>query len=296
MNMAKPRKKLAPRLYTYEKLESLLRLHGAGKRSHRLYNCIAVNRHDPYIQIVYCAKSLRVVLATVGRGSNGDTVYTVPGMGSRGKTPESAAAIRKWRQYVPVFTPCDGKPFAAGTFRHWRVRDGVATWCERKPGTWMHVPRSVDVTPDKWADVNAKMYPNFPRRCKFFATRLRKALAAGPPAVMSLLSLRSSRDTNPLWNIVCAHGDGPRLSVCTPPTATQDGRRLLVTVLLHDKDSRQHHHIDGDYGIKHNQFIALEDGKALRGNCLRWKCSKDAIAGIAEWIIGDNYIPGPDSY
>lgn len=285
--MARRRKKLPPRLYTYEQLESLLRLCRKGTRSHVLYGCVAVNRKDPFIQICYSSKKARVVLATVGRGSDGDTVYTVHGVGLRAKTPEEAMAIRKWKQYVTVFTPSDGTRVAKNACQHWRVRDGVATPCVLKPGTWKHSPRGIDVPTEKWAATYAASFPNFTRRCRVFATRLRKALEGGPPSVVSLLQPPWS-EQSPLF----MSRKGAFLHVCTPPTATQDGRRLLVCVDMHDGESRRHHHVDGDYAVKHSQFLALEDGKRW-ADLMRWKCSKDAIVGIQEWVLGCIHIPGP---
>jgi hypothetical protein len=86
---------------------------------------------------------------------------------------------------------------------------------------------------------------------------------------------------------------GASLHVCTAPTPRKDGKRLLIKVGPYTDEGRTHHHVDRDYARKHSQFFAVEEGESWRNGGMRWKCRKDAIIGIKEWVLGDIYIPGP---
>jgi hypothetical protein len=274
-----------------------MRLHAAGKRSDVLRGRVIAHDGGIGFVIQYSGEKTKVDLATVYLGAGGDTVYAVTQPVRSGTDDKSRQAwrlaCRKWREYVPLFTPSAGEPTSEA--RYWRVRDGAATPCPVKPGVW-RTPRPwtsrISRTRDEWAETYAAMYPKFPRRCRLFVTRLRKALAHGPEATASPVGDGGEFVGSRHLPSTFVRQRGPRLCVCTAPTATQDSRRLWVKIWMHDLESRTHHHVDGDYGYKHNQFYAVEEGKTWT-DVMRWKCRKDAIVGIQEWVLGCIHIPGP---
>lgn len=294
-------KKLRKKVYTYEQLEAILVARKKGRRkTTALYGSVLVrgtypDRHS--IEIAYYTDRITVPLARVYRAADGASVYWVlppPDLHRRRKDYwiyKRTADI--WKRYIRVFTPYDApRVFSHPTLRY-LVSGGVATPVSEMPGCWQSFPRgTVALEPGQWATEflrSARKYHTVTRRARVFATRLRKTLEDGPPTVTQVF--------DPL------HGDrahipfvGAQLHVCTAPTRTQRGKRLLIKVGPYDDAGRTHHHVDGDYARKHSQFFAVEEGKSWRDGGMRWKCSKDAIAGITEWILGDLYIPGPDSF
>jgi hypothetical protein len=280
MNMARRRKKLAPRLYTYGQLESLMRLFYAGKRTTILYGGVAVGARPnagglPYLEITYSAANWYITLARVYRGDGDSTVYAVVG------PPRNAdPAVRKrqlfaWKRYAPAFTPHREKRLIAGGISVWyRVRDGVVTHCPSRPGVWLHPPRRAGVYDRQWGKCN----PYLAYRSRALIARLRKGAAVEPGCV------------------ICAHGETVDFGIYTAPTASRDGKRLIVRPRMHNDVSRRLHHIDGDYAIKHVEFVGMEDSQHVFNASHRWKCSADARNGIVEWLLGDIYIPGPDSF
>jgi hypothetical protein len=298
MSMAKRAKRLGRRVHTYEQLEAILVAWKKGRRKNTyLYGGVMVRGTYPdrnAIEIAYATDRTSVPLARVYRAADGDSVYWVlppPDLHRKRKDPLIYTKTTDiWKRYVRVFTPYDEpRVFSDSTLRY-LVSGGTATHVYDMPGYWKSFPRgTVALEPNQWASEflkSARKYHTVPRRARAFATRLRKALEDGPPAVTQVF--------DPL------HGDrahipfvGATLHVCTAPTKTQRGKRLLVKVGPYNDEGRLHHHVDGDYALKHCQFFAVEEGKSWREGGMRWKCSKDAISGIKEWVLGDIYIPGP---
>ena len=296
--MSVTQKKLRKKVYTYEQLEAILHARKTGtRRSTSLYGSVIValaQRPPCAIAIAYDTDRLVVPLAYVYRAANGDTAYSVvsPDRYYRKENPARyKTRLATWKRYVRAFTPYDERRVFADDIRmHYIVRDGVATHVPRLPGVWQHVPRGLLPEPKNWAKpFERRKYKTLARRCRLFATRLKRALADGPPCVVQVFDeLHGYHAHIPFV--------GATLHVCTAPTAEQNGKRLLIKVGPYDDAGRTHHHVDGDYARKHSQFFAVEEGKSWREGGMRWKCSKDAIAGITEWILGDLYIPGPDSF
>lgn len=298
MTMAKRKKPLKQRLYTYERLNARLFKHvRSGKSEHQVYlygkvgfGYAAGGRMLHGIDISYRGKHGNIRLATVYRLLDGGTMYTVHGIGlRRNKSKSVRHNIAMWKRYAPAFTPQTTRLYA-GAEQHYLVRDGTVTPLAAPLGAWLTMPSAMCPKPNDWpcgVGFNRGKFrslQNFPRRCKLFATRLRKSLAEDGQGEVQL---RNWHDWGNHWR-----PEGNTLHVCTPPSTRRDGRQLVVHIAMHDAESRHYHHIDGDWGLKHCQFFALERGKD-KSHMLRWKCAKDAINGIKEWIIGDIYIPGP---
>ena len=274
--MAKRRKKLAPRLYTYEKLESLMRLFHAGKRSTVLYGGVVVGARPsgdpPCLEITYSTSKWWIALARAYRGADGATVYAVTGPPRSVDRDMRRQQVAAWKRYVPVFTPHQEKRLLPSNVWSWYlVRDGVATPCVSRPGVWLHPPRRHERYDHNWGT----LHPHLSRRAKLFAGRLAKATADLPGCM------------------VRGEGDDVDIVVYTPPTQRSDGRKLTIVPRQHGDESRCFHHIDGDYAFKHLEFLGLEKNCTEWRPKYRWKCSKDAINGIVEWVLGDIYIPGP---
>ena len=309
------KKVLTKRVYTFEQLtERWLRWHkravAAAAGGWVSCDCplrggMIVTGHftKHYLLLRYESKQFSFDLARVYRASGGDTVYEVCGVGfhpaatiaaAKDKRAKQMALWRKaWRRYAPMFTPVEeGGPTLGAVAVYYRLHDGVATPCGRvdntgpdRTGVWLS--RTVvysSPTPAEWA-AEYPAYPNFPRRAAVFYTRLRKEVVDA-----GIGEAKPMRGEPMGWR--GEPGPGLRFEVCSPPSRHRNGRRLLVSMAMYDKEGREFHHVDGDYAPQHSQFFALEDGKS-RAEMVRWKCVADALVGIKEWIIGDIYIPGP---
>jgi hypothetical protein len=301
MSMAR-KKALKPRVYTFGQLDTLChRTHQrTGQFHHRLYGNVSVFPYFPcgnYFAIHHQSKNGIGTIARVFRMSDGDTGYVVFGGGSRKVRRADPKVAAQWTRYAPAFTPIpQGQRLYEGERLGFRVHNGVAMPCELShkgvaswpTGSWLAAPQCNRPKRDVWAlgtkECNAQ-FPNFIRRAKVFATRLKAALAEGPPCVMQLF------EADHEYALMRCRSDGVMLHVCTPPTRTQDGKRLVVHMTMHDASSRTLHHVDGDYAIAHSQFSGIEPGQVWR-RAMRWKCAKDAIVGIKEWVMAQLYIPG----
>lgn len=296
MTMAKRRKPLKQRLYTYEQLNAKFfrKIRGGARGPHdvALYGRVGLDyrgggRMRNGISIVYRGKHGTIRLATVFRLLEG-TMYTVHGIGKQRNKKLVRHQIDLWQRYAPAFTPQTMRLYE-GEERHYLVRDGKVTPIGEPLGAWLTMPSTMVPKPREWSwggpnlQHKFRSLQNFPRRCLLFATRLRKSLADDGQGEVQLRNWHDWGNWRP---------EGNTLHVCTPPSTRRDGRQLVVHIAMHDAESRKFHHIDGDWGIKHCQFFALERGKD-RSHTMRWKCARDAINGIKEWIIGDIYIPGP---
>jgi hypothetical protein len=241
-----------------------------------------------------------IPLASVFALSDGDTGYIVRGVGRVGDNKEAdLAAIKIWQRYVGVFTP--HRPpirFEASFIKRYRVsKDGVSSDGNVYPGVahpifagcWWTMPTANRPDWNRWLHGwgdEFKTYPKYLARSRRFANDLRKRLAGGPTAVVQLLNRTEGNRF---------HGrEGLQLHVCLPPTRTQQGKRLIIQGSMHDLESRHFHHVDGDYGPRHSQYFAWLQGDP-KEKVMRWKCSKDALNGIVEWVLGSIYIPGPEN-
>jgi hypothetical protein len=323
MTMARRRKTLRKRVYTYEQLDAKgLRWTKKTARSGStplygddryapLYGSVRIwdgewpywlrmqhgkKRIAPGVSIRYKPKrmDMSLVLAYVYRAADGATLYVVPGLGkSRNKKPEVRQRIAAWKRLVPAFTPHDGSRLLQHEYAMYLLKDGQANRLDKPVPIWLSDPKAWCWDARAWKQGEAhgnnwgRLYPLFPRRCLLFATRLRKALQDGPACEVQLTK----------WHGWGDHWGGPKgnsLTVCTPPAGGRDGRSLTVHIAMHSSESRSFHNVDGDYGCKHCQFFAGEGMMTLvNKKLMRWKCRKDAIVGIQEWVLGCIHIPGP---
>lgn len=318
--MAKRRKKLKQRVLTYDEITS--RISRAKKKDSKSRMCGAVLYGSVTAQVTALNanfyeigwwgnlrraggpdKSERVAFARVFRLSDGDTGYVVmPISRARKNNKRDAARLKVWKRYVGVFTPHDPSHRLFNLAVGYRIRNGVATRCEVENDTMAHpfpagcwqsltpVNRPAvsywaggGFTPGQPDKVPYGLYPKFIARCRRFHSDLKKQLADGPQAVVQLL--HKSEVTGRI-------AMGNSLHVCLPPTRTKHGRRLIVSALMHNDESRRFFHIDGDYSPRHSQYFALDVMRP--GELMRWKCGKEALVGIKEWVLGSIYIPGPE--
>lgn len=238
-----------------------------------------------------------VTLARVYAMSDGDTGYLVTGVGAaRKRSKAGEAEVKVWKRYASVFTPFPkGRLLTEGQSAGYRLHDGTVTEWNDTTAHWQTMPTCNRPEPSYWAGggftpgqpdkVPYGLYPKFIARCRRFHSDLRKQLADGPQAVVQLLHKDEVRSV--------FSGLGNALQVCLPPTRTATGRRLIVAAAMHSAESRKHFRIDGDYSPRHSQYYAWDDSQP-RSSIMRWKCGKDALVGIKEWVLGSIYIPGPE--
>ena len=315
--MAKRRKKLTPKILTYGEIDARITRH---YKKHKNANCTVPLYGSVVVRIpatncnhfeIRWYGNLRpaggpdieasIPLASVFALSDGDTGYIVRGCGKpRAHTTANDASIKIWKRYVGVFTPHDitTGSLREGDARQYRVSKGgictAGTLTSKTvahpifPGCWWSMPTANRPDWKRWLhgwDDQYKGFPKFLARSKRFATDLRKRLAGGPTAVVQLLHRNEGASFQ--------GREGLQLLVCLPPTRTTDGRRLVIQGSMHDKESRQFHHVDEDYGPRHSQYFAWVHGESA--GVMRWKCGKDALNGIVEWVLGSIYIPGPEN-
>ena len=311
--MAKRRKKLKQKILTYGEIDARIaryyKKHKNPDCSVTLYGGVSVRIpaiNSNHFQIVWEGKLHRagdtvgLVLARVFALSDGDTGYVVSGVGkARHNTDEEAAEIKVWRRYVAAFTPHDPKERIL--FKRsvaYRIRDGKAVRLTDfpmaylahpvMPGCWWSMPTANRPDWKRWQyayEDEFKTFPKFLARSKRFANDLRKRLADGPTAVVQLLHRNEG-----------ARFDGRgglQLHVCLPPTRTKEGQRLVIQGSMHDKESRAFHLVDSDYAPRHSQYFAWQQGSP-KSQVMRWKCGKDALNGIVEWVLSSIHIPGPE--
>lgn len=305
--MAKRRKKLRRRLYTFEQLErKIVRAIAADRKPERLYGNVILSGDYAKIDIVYQRTQGKALLASVFRMSDGDTGYVVHGYGRVRNTGNTQRFAHAWMRYAHVFTP-----IAKGH----RLPHRRAIVFRLRNGEPQEVSRHTDVTPDeflpagcslevcKWRTIKPKdwisessldLFPRFKARALAFYRSLRKRLSAGMPAEVQLTDCYESNALMEFRRRAIAHGRmfGICLAVSTPPTRTQTGRRLHVLVRMHDKDSRAATGVDFDYGTLHCHVLAVEYGQPYSSR-LEWKSARAALVGIHEWVNGTLYIPGP---
>lgn len=316
------KKTMRSRVYTFGQCDTLMHRYVSaptkGQPFKRLRGNVFLSgqwNHN-YFAIRYLGERLRVTLARVYRASDGDTLYEVYGVGhpaaadralskDRDKRTKELALWRKvWRQYAPMFTPIPPTARLGAIIACYRVHGEVAVPCgppavpgRPAPGTqgvWLARPQCYQQKRDVWSAEFARRLigtmekGGFARLGWRFFNRLKKEIGSENMGVVQLVWDHECDSLGSRWK-----QPGLCVSVCTPPSRTRNGRRLVVKMAAYDTQSdRQFHRADGDFALKNAQFFALEDG-AKRSEMLRWRCVKDAIVGIKEWIIGDIYIPGP---
>lgn len=313
--MAKRRKKLTPKILTYGEIDARIARY---YKKHKNPDCTAplygsVMARIPalnsnHFHVVWSGNLRRaggpsvnrvIRLASVFALSDGDTGYIVRGIGKiRNNTEEDHATIKIWQRYVGIFTPhsppirmAEGWSMSYRVGREGTSTDGTAVKSMAHPimaGCWWSLPAANRPDWQRWKyayEDEFKTFPKFLARSTRFASDLRKRLADGPTSVVQLLH-RNEGARFP-------NQKGLQLHVCLPPTRTKEGKRLVIQASMHDKESRQFHHVDGDYAPRHSQYIAWEQGNP-KSQVLRWKCGKDALNGIVEWTLGSIHIPGPE--
>ena len=298
---------------TFEQLNALLRTRGQepeefgirtgwGARFARVYGSVYV-RGSPtarYLNLVRNPGKMPedgyMDIATVTSVAGGDTLYHVVGFG---KDRNAKGRINRftWRRLARRLTPYDGLK-CKGEWRYRVKQDGRFEYLP--PGTpdprpsLLYPSSLLPKGPAAWISDYAKVssYPNFINRAKRFARALRVAVDGQFGARVQLLWASHAATFQP------TEGPAVWLHVCLPPHETQDGKRLLIAIAMHDKASRQFFRVSGDYGQRHCQFLATDlDSRQMRQGWpykYQWKCQADAIVGIKEWVLGSLYIPGPD--
>lgn len=234
-------------------------------------------------------------IAQLWRVADGDTIYKVPGCSLAVRA--TTVGRSKYRTCVKRFTPRDisGRTPRELDCRWYRVRDGAATEIAKpekgRPFCWQLYPQCVVPSMKEWlAPAQRTGLVKFVARSRAFAVNLRRELGDGLPCKIQLLTRRQA----PAGGSGVSSGVPLFVHVCTPPTRSSMGRRLIVESSPHNHDSRRHFHVDGDYAIRHSQFAALETTGSARWRVVdRWPCSRDAIVGIKEWVLSTVYIPGP---
>lgn len=300
---------------TFEQLDALLRKRGQepeelgirtgwGAKFARVYGSVYV-RGSPgsrYLNLVRNPGKMPedgyMDIATVTSVAGGDTLYTVVGCG-RGTLARNHRTHRfTWRRLARRLTPYDGLK-CKGEWGYLVKKDGRFEYLP--PGTdgprpsLLYPSSLLPNGPTAWGSDYAKVssYPNFIDRAKRFARALRVAVDGQFGARVQLLWARHAATYRP------TNGPSIWLHVCLEPHATQDAKRLLIAIAMHDEASRRFFRVSGDYGKRHCQFLAtdLDAYDMQRGGSYykyRWKCQADAIIGIKEWVLGSLYIPGPD--
>ena len=313
--MAKRRKKLKQKILTYGEIDRRIaryyKKHKNPDCSVTLYGGVsakipAINSN--HFEIVWYGNLRRaggpsvnraITLASVFALSDGDTGHLVSWVvKNRDNKDEYPAALKVWRRYVGVFTPHDPKEqLEKKDAPCYRVHNGKAVRDQSlfsfaggrmMAATWWSMPTANRPDWKRWQyayEDEFKTFPKFLARSKRFANDLRKRLADGPTAVVQLLHRNEG-------NRFDGRG-GLQLHVCLPPTRTKEGQRLVIQGSMHDKESRQAHHVDGDYAPRHSQYFAWRQGDP-KSQVMRWKCGKDALNGIVEWVLGSIHIPGPE--
>lgn len=283
---------------TYEQLDRMLckrPTRGNFTVATRVYGkvsaCVDYTKPDPDLVLRYVAQEGHYYfeVARVWRVANGDTVYRVAGC--REEIRKEAAGRKRYRNYIQRLTPrvITGRTPRAHDYEWFRIHDGVATHIDAPPkGRPFHcrsLPQCVVPTMKQWCEgERASRHPKFVARSRAFAVNLRRELGDSLPCRMQLLTSRQANNLN---------SGLLHLHICTPPTRSSLGRRLIVGTSPHSDESRGYFHVDGDYAMRHSQFVGYEHGRKGDIDSQRWPCAKDAIAGIKEWVLSTVYIPGP---
>jgi len=294
-------------LFTFEKLDALLGRTGKPDGPDRLTAWLPTsvnvrvvanlaNRSD--LELEYWDTCTRFPIASVWSVEDGGTVYEVNGCGADlGKNREGR---RLFRRYVRWFTPHTVQGRTPRFERkHWyRLYDGVAVEITRTHGSvWKPFyssrlyPKCAAPRLSEWVQPGVeKGLPKFVARSRAFYKNLRREVATSVPAAVQLLNQRQAR-ANSSKDFTWSLRTYLFLQVCTPPSSHDRGRQLVVAMEPHDADSRTFFKVNGDYCIRHSQFRACEPPNR---EIMRWRCAREAIVGIKEWLLGSIFIPGPE--
>jgi len=287
---------IARKVRTYEQLDRMLfkrPTRGNFLVSTNVYGkvnaAVDYTKVDPDLILRYVAQdgNYHFEVARVWRVANGDTVYRVAGC--KAEIRMEAAGRKRYRNYVQRLTPrvITGRTPREHDYEWFRIHDGVATHIAAPPkGRPFHcraLPQCVLPSMKEWLEVSERTgLVKFVARSRAFAVNLRRELGDSLPCKVQLITHRQAN--NPNAGLLQLH-------VCTPPTGSSLGRRLVVGTRPHNDESRGYFHVDGDYAIRHSQFTGFEFKGGAESQ--RWPSAKAAIAGIKEWVLSTIYIPGP---
>lgn len=288
-------KTMKQRIYTYDQLDAILCKRGTpisyGQKAARLYSTLhAVARGNHYIRLARVGSGGTVghTLAYIWKVAGGDTVYCVTD-----PPAESKRARAVYRADCKRFTPREIKGRTAKGYAWYRIHDGVsrptapASVGDGPPSASLLLPRCTRPSYAEWTQPEGyretdwkSHFPKLCNRAKAFFTRLRRELKDGPACTVQLLR---SGETPGWFTRSALH-----MQVVMPPTERARSPRLFVAVCNHDKHSRTHFHIDGDFAIRHAYVIGADAAR----NEQHWRSTRDAIVGIKEWVMANIYIPG----
>jgi hypothetical protein len=268
------------RIFSYEELERILQIAAKKRRPTRLSRSGAyayvqstgVRTND--IKILHNSGPDRVVIASVYRGADGDTVYCVPAPPPR-RGKHAHKQLAAWKRCVSALTPHHPDSIPQGVETWYRIRDGESHECTSKPGVWKHFPRGTAMLSARETKESGLYAAFWSRRCTLLAFRLKKALDGLTPTEIQ------------------PYDSGTEILVCTAPTASHDGKRLVVYGSKHDDESRQYFQIDDAYAAMNSEYRGLEDHWRRWNPDFRWKSGRDSFNGIMEWVLGCIHIPGP---
>lgn len=290
--MERSRKPKRPRVHTFMQLRDLVRRALEAKSQALVCRDRVFARLCPEANgfvIEYRRRATCVPIARVFRGCDGGTVYMLEGIGQEDDSRRILRRVRIWMRYAPLVTPYPvNKRLYEGRQAYFIIRRGIATRCPQPPGVWRARTFATAGGITAWSHGPEKTfhsYPNYTRRCRVFAVRLRQTLVAGPSCVVQLVPMAG-------WWGLNGRCAGNVVQVCTAPSAMRNGRRLVVRIAMHDAVSKRLHGIDTDYAVRHCHFEASEPD-VEDGETLHWKCARDAIEGIVEWVLAGVAVPGP---
>jgi len=297
-------------LFTFHQLDSLLRRSGKPDPSDKLMawlpgsvnvRVVADLVYRTELGIEYWDTHTRFPLASVWSVEDGGTVYVVNGCTVElGKTREGR---RLFRKYVRRYTPhtVQGRTPRYESIYQYRLYGGLVVEIaavQDKSGNRPFYPsrlypKCAAPRLGNWVLPGVeKGLPKFVARSRAFYKSLRREITDCIPATVQLLNQRQGpAESRTSRGFTWSTGPSLFLHVCTRPSSQDRGRQLVVVTEPHDAESRRFFNIDGDYGFRHSQFRACEPPEPAQ---MRWRCAREAIVGIKEWLLGSIFIPGPE--
>lgn len=293
---------------TFDQLDSLLA--ASGTRSHDC-NASAVKvsgscfqahlagglwvygtRHSSHLFIYHVLSGYipAGTLSRVRRLQNGDSLYTVPASPS-----ESLPAwhnLPAWRIAAQLLE-LGPTPHAVNEsgIAYYRIApsgelSGEPICLETLPPDLGVLPSSTRPTIGEWLTDCQLQHSRFRASAGNFVPLLRERLTVGPPADVQLLWHRS--------NIISERPDHLLLHVVMPPHGIMPAKTLLVRVQMHSRESRKMFGITGE-AANADLYITADDETDLANRRMQWKCAQDAVDEIAEWVLSNVVIPGPEN-
>lgn len=291
-------KRLKQRLYTFDQLHArVTKARGPVQIYGSLYaepvlNKIAVYWNgDPRrvgVPDVF-AKNAEVPIANVYDLSDGESGYVIQSNLRLTRPLEGIDRAKRkiWKRYVRAFTPYDGtrllwRDKRAPQYRVKQHEDGStqATYVGTSHDILFGVWGTRTVAPERFDKDKVARYPRFYARCRRFFNDLRKGLKDGPECRVEMYDA-TMYDGQPKV-IVNAY---------LPPTRTQESKCLRIYACIHKPESRRRFGISVDWAKMHSHYMA---GELHTDKAFEWKCGKDALAGVTEWVLSSLHIPGPD--